>query len=446
MLERLRRRVGAPDAIGLSGQMHGLVALDGADRVLRPALLWNDQRTGGRGGRRSRRGSAVSAGTVAATGNRMLTGFTAPKLAWMAAHEPELYRAGAASVLLPKDYVRLRLCGERATDVTDASGTGWFDVAARTWSAIGAATRWSVDPAWLPVALESARGLGPDARTGSRSPPAPAIRAPARSASARWPAGGPASVVLGTSGVVCAPVGGSPPTPQGRLQASCHVSAGGWFLMGVMLSAAGSLAWLHEVLGGASRRPGSLRGGWEPAGGRRADVPAVPERRAGAAPRPGRARRVRRASRRHDRGALARAVLEGVAFGLRDCLDLVRAAGVDVTVARVSGGGARSGVWLEILAAVLGTPLEVVEAPEGRPTARHCSGGSPPASGSRREAAAAACVRPIGVVEPRPEWVARVRRAPRALPGAVPGAARLAGRGLRCASSVTFGRIRRYGP
>src|SRR3954465_1227028 len=157
VLAELRAKAGEAQGDGLPGQIHGLVALDAADRVLRPAILWNDQRTAAEcdeiearlGGRE---------GLIAATGNRALTGFTAPKLLWMARHEPELY-AQVRHVMLPKDHVRLRLCGARATDVTDASGTLWFDVAARRWSA-RVLDALEVDPAWLPEALESAEVSG----------------------------------------------------------------------------------------------------------------------------------------------------------------------------------------------------------------------------------------------------------------------------------------------
>ena len=153
--------------IGLSGQMHGLVALDAADRVLRPALLWNDQRTG-RGDRGDRgSGSAASPGWWRLTGNRALTGFTAPKLLWMARHEPELY-ARVRSVMLPKDYVRLRLCGERATDVTDASGTLWFDVARARWSERVVSMRSRSTRRWLPRAEESPTVTGTTPRRRAR--------------------------------------------------------------------------------------------------------------------------------------------------------------------------------------------------------------------------------------------------------------------------------------
>src|SRR3954468_13117014 len=166
VLAELRAKAGEPQGIGLSGQMHGLVALDAADRVLRPAILWNDQRTaaecdeiearlGGRGGLMAGDGHR---GMIAATGNRALTGFTAPKLLWMARHEPELY-AQVRHVMLPKDHVRLRLDGGGCTDVTDASGTLWFAPGTRMWSDRVLAAL-EVDPAWLPPALESPDAAG----------------------------------------------------------------------------------------------------------------------------------------------------------------------------------------------------------------------------------------------------------------------------------------------
>src|SRR4051795_3634728 len=157
VLAELRAKAGEPQGIGLSGQMHGLVALDAADRVLRPAILWNDQRTAAEcdeiearlGGREQ---------LVVATGNRAMTGFTAPKLLWMARHEPELH-ARVAHVMLPKDYVRLRLSGERVTDVTDASGTLWFDVRERAWSA-PVLDELEVDRAWLAEVREAPDAAG----------------------------------------------------------------------------------------------------------------------------------------------------------------------------------------------------------------------------------------------------------------------------------------------
>src|SRR5438874_3769154 len=157
VLGALRAQAGEPAGLGLSGQMHGLVALDASDRVLRPAILWNDQRTAAECDEIEARLGGRS-GLVKATGNRAMTGFTAPKLLWMARHEPDLH-AQVRHVMLPKDYVRLRLDGERCTDVTDASGTLWFDPGTRTWSG-RVLEALEVDPAWLPPALESPDAAG----------------------------------------------------------------------------------------------------------------------------------------------------------------------------------------------------------------------------------------------------------------------------------------------
>ena len=162
VLQRLRQVTGEPAGIGLSGQMHGLVALDADDRVLRPAILWNDQRTAAECEEIEQ---AIGAERlIELTGNRALTGFTAPKLLWIRRHEPQVHER-IAHVLLPKDYVRLRLTGEHATDVADASGTLWLDVGARAWSE-EVLSRLAVDPAWLPRVLESPEvsGLTRDGR------------------------------------------------------------------------------------------------------------------------------------------------------------------------------------------------------------------------------------------------------------------------------------------
>ena len=327
VLAALRAAAGEPAGIGLSGQMHGLVALDGADRVVRPALLWNDQRTGAEAAEIERRLGGLE-GLVAATGNRALTGFTAPKLLWMAHHEPDLY-ARVRSVMLPKDYVRLRLCGERATDVTDASGTLWFDVAARAWSD-RVLEALEVDPAWLPPALES-----------------PAV-------SGRTPEGVPVAAGAGDQGAGAV---GEAWTP------------------GVE-----GLTFLPYLTG--ERTP-------------HADPDAT-----GA---------FAGLTVRHDRGALARAVLEGVAFGLRDALDLVGRE--EVEIGRVSGGGARSELWLRILASVLEVPLERVAVDEGAAYGAALLGGVAGGVWSTVEEAAQACVRVRGVVEPVPAWIAAYREA-----------------------------------
>ena len=151
MLERLRAKAGPPAGIGLSGQMHGLVALDSAEHPLRPAILWNDQRTAVECAEIER--TLGLERLIELTGNRALPGFTAPKLLWLRGHEPDVYDR-IAHVLLPKDYVRLRLCGERATDVSDASGTLLLDVAGRRWSEEVLAAL-AIPPDWLPELHES---------------------------------------------------------------------------------------------------------------------------------------------------------------------------------------------------------------------------------------------------------------------------------------------------
>jgi xylulokinase len=192
-LEELRAE--AVSGIGLSGQMHGLVALDADESVLRPAILWNDQRTGEQCAEIEERVGLSD--LVAATGNRALTGFTAPKLLWLREHEPDVYER-IAHILLPKDYVRLRLCGERAIDVADASGTLLFDVAHRRWSE-EVCEALEIDMGWLPRALESPEVSG---ETSDGIPVAAGAGDQAAGALGVGVVGAPLSVVLGTSGVV----------------------------------------------------------------------------------------------------------------------------------------------------------------------------------------------------------------------------------------------------
>ena len=220
-----------PNAIGFSGQMHGLVCLDAHDRVLRPAILWNDQRTGAQCEEIERRVGLER--LIELTGNRALPGFTAPKLLWLREHEPDVY-ARIAHVLLPKDYVRFRLTGERATDLTDASGTLLLDVAHRRWSD-EVLDALDLPREWLPDAHESpvVAGAGDQA-------------AGALGVGVVEP--GTLSVVLGTSGVVFAALPAFAHVAEGRAHVFCHAVPGAWHAMGVMLSAAASLAWLHGIL------------------------------------------------------------------------------------------------------------------------------------------------------------------------------------------------------
>nr|WP_246852381.1 xylulokinase [Patulibacter sp. SYSU D01012] len=389
------------DGIGLTGQMHGLVVLDAERRPLRPAILWND-------GRSQPQCDALVAELglerlVALSGNRPLAGFTAPKLRWLAEHEPDVH-ARIAHVLLPKDYVRLRLCGALATDVSDASGTLLLDVGERAWSpALAAALR--VDPAWLPPVLESAAVSG---HTAAGVPVAAGAGDQAAGAVGMGVVGddGPASVVLGTSGVVFAGRRAFAPDPQGRLHAFCHAVPGAWHVMGVMLSAAGSLRWLRDACGAgvgfdalvdeaAAWAPGAEGLRFAPyLAGERTPYPDADVRAAFVG-----------LGLRHDRGALVRSVLEGVAFGLRDSLDLIAEVGPRPPVGRVSGGGAESDLWLRILAAVLDLPLERTAVSAGAAFGAALLGGVAAGAFPDVEAAIAAGVHPTSRVEPDREWV-----------------------------------------
>jgi xylulokinase len=385
-------RLGAEsERVGLAGQMHGLVVLDAERRVLRPAILWNDQRTAAECAEIEER--VGLARLIELTGNRALPGFTAPKLLWLRRHEPETYDR-IAHVLLPKDYVRLQLFGELATDVADASGTLLFDVAGRRWSDEVLAAL-EIPHEWLPPVHESTEvaGAGDQAAgaigVGVHSP-------------------GPASVVLGTSGVVFAPLPEFTPDPEGRAHVFCHAVPETWHAMGVMLSAAGSLGWFRRTF--APDEPaGALDAEaerWEPAAEGLLFLPYLAGERTPHADPHARGAFVG-LSLRHDRGALVRAVLEGVAYGLRDSLALLRTLGCRIEVGRVSGGGARSALWLKIVSSVLGLPLQRTSVEEGAAYGAALLGGV--AAGAFRDVREAvdACVSVRDEIEPDPEWERR---------------------------------------
>jgi xylulokinase len=385
--------------IGLSGQMHGLVALDSADEVIRPAILWNDQRTAAECAEIEERVGFER--LVELTGNRALTGFTAPKLLWLRRHEPDNY-ARIAHVLLPKDYVRLRLCGERAIDVADASGTLLFDVARRRWSD-EVVEALELDRAWLPPALES-----PDV-SGTTPNGVPVAAGAGDQAAGAVGVGvvrpGPLSVALGTSGVVFTALDAYASDPQARVHSFCHAVPGAWHAMGVMLSAAGSLRWLRDVVGGGEFSAlVEEAAAWEPGVEGLTFLPYLAGERTPHADPDARGA-FTGLSLRHDRGALVRAVLEGVACGLRDSLDLVIALGAEPQSGRVSGGGARSELWLQIIASVLELPLERLAVEEGAAYGAALLGGVAGGVFANPEEAVAACVHPHGRVDPVPEWI-----------------------------------------
>jgi xylulokinase len=382
-------RLGAEGApIGLSGQMHGLVALDENEHVLRPAILWNDQRTAAECAEIEER--VGLARLIELTGNRALPGFTAPKILWLRRHEPDVY-GRIAHVLLPKDYVRLRLRGELATDVADASGTLLFDVAGRRWSDEVLAEL-EIPPEWLPPVRESTDVAG----AGDQAAGAVGV-------GVHGP--GAASIVLGTSGVVFAPLGEFTPDPQGRAHVFCHAVPATWHAMGVMLSAAGSLHWFRRALS-SSEPYGALDAEaerWEPGVEGLTFLPYLAGERTPHADPDARGAFVG-LSLRHDRGALVRAVLEGVAYGLRDCLEVVRELGCAADVGRVSGGGARSELWLRIVASVLGLPLERTKVEEGAAYGAALLAGVTSGEFGDVGEAVERCVRVKDVVEPNAEW------------------------------------------
>jgi xylulokinase len=373
--------------IGLSGQMHGLVALDAEERVIRPAILWNDQRTAAECTEIEERVGLDR--LIALTGNRALTGFTAPKLLWLRRHEPEAY-SRIAHVLLPKDYVRLRLTGERAVDAADASGTLLFDVAGRRWSE-EVCTALDIPLAWLPPAYESTEAAG----AGDQA-------AGALGVGVDRP--GPLSVVLGTSGVVFGVLPEYAADREARVHVFCHAVPDTWHAMGVMLSAAGSLRWLRDAIVGESYDELMAEASrWPPGTEGLLFQPYLTGERTPHADPDARAAFVG-LDIRHDRGALVRAVLEGVAFGLRDSLELLRKLGVEASAGRVSGGGARSRLWLRIVASVLGIPLERTAVDEGAAYGAALLGGVKQGVFADVHEAVERCVHVRETIDPEPAW------------------------------------------
>jgi xylulokinase len=397
-------------AVGLTGQMHGLALLDKQGEPLRPAILWNDQRTAAECDEiRARIGKSR---LIAVTGNDALPGFTAPKLLWVRRHEPEVY-ARAAHILLPKDYIRYRLTGDFAMDKADGSGTLLFDLAARDWSP-EVTDALDIPSSWLPPTHE-----GPNA-TGVVSAEAAALTGLAVGTPVMAGGGdqsaqavgvgaidpGIAAVTLGTSGVVFAATSAPLFEPEGRLHAFCHAVPGRWHLMGVMLSAAGSLQWLHDTLAPdvsfdalmdeAAQAPAGSEG-----------LLFVPYLSGERTPHPDPLARGAWVGLtvRHTRAHMIRAVLEGVSFGLRDGFTLLAQVGLDeMTNARISGGGARSPLWRAILASVLATPLESVEASEGAAHGAALLAGVGAGVWPDVASACAATIQPGEITIPNAEW------------------------------------------
>jgi xylulokinase len=358
-------------AVGAAGQMHGLVLLDEADSVVRPAILWNDQRTAAQCEAIHRLVGRER--FIAITGNVALTGFTAPKLLWVREHEPEAW-ARARHMLLPKDYVRLRLTGEHALDVADGAGTVLFDLAARKWSDEVVAAL-ALDRGLLPRTVEGPEVVGVVSQAGAAATGlragTPVVGGAGDQAANAVGVGavvpGIGAMSVGTSGVVFVPTSGPAIEPEGRLHAFCHAVPDTWHLMGVTLSAAGSLRWLRDAL--APDRSWdeltALASGVPPGSEGLVFLPYLTGERT---PHPDPVARGAFVGLtvRHGLGHLVRAVLEGVAFSLRDVFGLVRTtAPVPLRELRASGGGTNSALWRQIIADVLGVPLSLTRTSEG---------------------------------------------------------------------------------
>jgi xylulokinase len=397
------------DAVGLTGQMHGAVLLDAAGEVLRPAILWNDQRSGAECDEIRR--AVGPKRLIEITGNDALTGFTAPKLVWVRDHEPDVWRR-VRHVLLPKDYVRYRLTGEYALDKADGAGTILFDLAARDWSP-EVLTALGIDPAWMPPTREGPEVTGSitaDAATatGLRAG-TPVVAGGGDQAANAVGVGavrsGTVALSLGTSGVVFATTDRPLHEPSGIVHAFCHAVPGRWHMMSVMLSAAGSLRWFRDTLA-----PGIEFGDLvAPA----AEVPAcsdgllfLPYLTGERSPHPDPLARGAFVGLTiaHDRRHLTRAVLEGVAFGLRDGLDLMVGAGTPAPdQIRASGGGTASPLWRQILADVLDAEIATVSTTEGAAYGAGLLAAVGAGWYSSVEAAADALVSAVPVAAPGPD-------------------------------------------
>lgn len=399
--------------IGLTGQMHGMVLLDANGTVLRPAILWNDQRTAAQCDEiRARIGKAE---LIRITGNDALTGFTAPKILWVRAHEPDIYRR-IAHLLLPKDYVRYQLTDKFAMDKADGAGTLLLDLQTRDW-ATEILRGLEIPPEWLPPTYE-----GPEI-TGYLS--AAAAQATGLLAGTPVMAGGGdqaaqgvgvgavqegiIALTLGTSGVVFGAVNQPFFEPEGRLHAFCHAVPGRWHLMGVMLSAAGSLRWYRDTLAANTPYDDLLAPAAAIAPGAEGLL-FLPYLTGERTPHPDPLARGAwiGLTVRHTQAHLTRAVLEGVAFGLRDSFELMKGIGLTaIQQVRVSGGGARSPLWRQILADVLNSELVTVNTSEGAAYGAALLAGVGAGFWPDVDTACAQVIHVTGRTQPEPAAVAR---------------------------------------
>ncbi len=366
--------------VGMTGQMHGLVLLDAKGEPVRRAILWNDQRTAVECDAIHDRLGAEQ--VIAVTGKPALTGFTAPKVLWVRTHERSAFDR-AAHLLLPKDYVRFKLSGTHAIDVADASGTGFFDVSRRAW-ADEVVEALDIPRSWLPPVFESpevcaAVDAAGAAATGLREG-TPIVAGAGDQAAEAVGCGivvpGRVSVTIGTSGVVFAATDTPRIDAPGRLHTYCHAIPERWHMMGVMLSAGGSLRWYRDTLAASECADAEARGvdpyevilecaaASEPGAGGVTFLPYLTGERTPYADPDARGAFLG-LTLRTSRKDLARAVIEGITFGLRDALELVTECALPIDSIRVSGGGTRSPIWRQILADIFDAPVTTVTAVEG---------------------------------------------------------------------------------
>jgi len=391
--------------IGLTGQMHGLVLLDSAGEILRPAIMWNDQRTAAECQELTE--LVGKKAVLGITGNPILTGFTAPKIRWVQKNEPAVW-SKVAKILLPKDYIRYCLSGEFFAEVSDASGTSLLNVEQRDWSQV-MLEACEVRREQLPDLTEStapSTSLSAQAARLTGLPEGlPIIAGGGDQAAGAVGCGivrpGVLSCTLGTSGVVFAHAEKFQAEPHGRLHAFCAAVPGKWHYMGVQLSCAGSYQWFHDKLGGGrSFRELDELAKTAPAGsegllfmpylsGERTPHPD-PDARGGFVG----------LSLRHGLEHMARAVLEGVAFGLRDGLELMRGLGLQPKEIVASGGGAKSPLWTSILANTFATPMVHVTSVDGAAYGAAVLAAVGTGGYDSVEAACDAMVKPVGRVDP----------------------------------------------
>jgi xylulokinase len=393
-------------AVGLTGQMHGLVLLDEAGTVLRPAILWNDQRTQSqcdeihaRLGRKR---------FIQITGNVALTGFTAPKILWVKENEPEIY-AKAKHVLLPKDYIRLKLTGEYAMDKADGAGTVLFDLTSRDWSD-EVLSALEIPRAWMPRTFEGPEFTGyvteeAASLTGLKAGTPVAAGGGDQAAGAVGVGAvepGIVGLTVGTSGVVFATTPSALIEPEGRLHAFCHAVPGLWHFMGVMLSAAGSLQWYRDALAPNMSFDELLKEAETVPPGSE-DLQFLPYLTGERTPHPDPLARGAfiGLTIRHQRAHLTRAVLEGVSFGLKDSFTLIQNAGLGaITQVRASGGGTKGALWRQILASVLDAELVTVNTTEGAAYGAALLAGVGAGAWKDVIAASDACIKITGSTQP----------------------------------------------